>query len=200
MGNHTQKITVICLLLIAACYARDTYSIEGEIALPPKPYEKPEDIKIMLTDHIGNIYYTIPCSSGAFQINDVGSGTYLLNILSVQYVFDSVKLEIKSGKVRARTVNDTSVAIPYPLELRAIGRPNYFQEKIPYNFAGILQNPMIIMGGFTVIMSFALPKLMANMDPETLKEMQGGAEGNTGPTFMQQVSDWKPPSIEYHRR
>jgi len=36
----------------------------------------------------------------------------------------------------------------------------------------MLMNPMVIMMGVTVLIMFVFPKMMANMDPDQLKEMQ----------------------------
>lgn len=37
---------------------------------------------------------------------------------------------------------------------------------------GMLMNPMVIMMGVTLVIMVVFPKMMANMDPEQLKEMQ----------------------------
>lgn len=37
---------------------------------------------------------------------------------------------------------------------------------------GLLMSPYVLMMGFTGLMVYGVPKLMENMDPEALKEMQ----------------------------
>ena len=42
----------------------------------------------------------------------------------------------------------------------------------------IFANPMMLMMGFSLIMIFALPRMMSNMDPEILKEINEKSKSN----------------------
>ena len=49
------------------------------------------------------------------------------------------------------------------LQLKPVDKARYFQARVPFNFASYLQNPMMLMVGLTMLLSFVMPKLMANM-------------------------------------
>ncbi len=91
---------------------------------------------------------------------------------------------------------------PYPIQLQAHSEWEYFNKREAFKIFSLLKNPMVLMMGFSVIMMFALPKvilwfliytyitiiiiliratyhpppppvqLMDNVDPETKKELE----------------------------
>ena len=50
----------------------------------------------------------------------------------------------------------------------------FFEKREGFNWSGMLMNPMVLMMGFTLLIMVVFPKMMENMDPEQLKEMQKG--------------------------
>jgi len=76
------------------------------------------------------------------------------------------------GKARALLTHSRQ-PLPFPLPLEPlVAKPTFFEKREGFNWGGMLMNPMVIMMGVTVMIMFVMPKMMANMDPEQLKEMQ----------------------------
>mmetsp|Transcript_37525 Transcript_37525/g.65937 ORF Transcript_37525/g.65937 Transcript_37525/m.65937 type:complete len:102 (-) Transcript_37525:24-329(-) len=48
----------------------------------------------------------------------------------------------------------------------------FFEKREGFQWSSLLMNPMAIMMGVTLLIMVVFPKMMANMDPEQLKEMQ----------------------------
>ena len=93
----------------------------------------------------------------------------------MQSVWPMVRLDVSAkaaGKMRALlTHNRQPVPFPLPLE-PLVAKPVFFEKREGFNWAGMLMNPMVLMMGVTLLIMVAFPKMMANMDPEQLKEMQ----------------------------
>ena len=53
-----------------------------------------------------------------------------------------------------------------------VAKPVFFEKREGFKIGSILMNPMAIMMGVTLLIMAVMPKMMANMDPEQLKEMQ----------------------------
>ena len=51
-------------------------------------------------------------------------------------------------------------------------KPTFFEKREGFKVSGMLMNPMVIMMGVTMLLMVVFPKMMANMDPEQLKEVQ----------------------------
>ena len=78
------------------------------------------------------------------------------------------------GKLRAlMTHNRLPLPFPIPIE-PLVANPVFFEKREGFNWSGMLMNPMVLMMGVTVLIMFVFPKMMQNMDPEQLKEMQSG--------------------------
>lgn len=109
------------------------------------------------------------------MINSVKSGSYIIEILNPNYMYDPVRIEINNkGKIRARKVNNIQpsqiIQVPYPLKLKAITTYRYFQQREQWKITDFLFSPMVIMMILPVLLLLVLPKLMN--DPETKKEME----------------------------
>eukprot|EP00727_Mastigamoeba_balamuthi_P009950 m51a1_g5578 hypothetical protein (222) ;mRNA; r:624257-625127 len=110
---------------------------------------------------------------GTFTLRNVVPGVYTLETHSALFEVDSERFELrKDGKVKCYWWQESRQRLQITLDTPA----EYFQVRVPYDYTSLFKSPMIIMMGVSVLMMFVLPKLMANMDPEELKQMQG----NTG--------------------
>ncbi|KAF7265636.1 ER membrane protein complex subunit 7 [Rhynchophorus ferrugineus] len=112
---------------------------------------------------------------GSFIVNNVQSGSYVVEVLHPDYTFEPVRVEINSkGKFRARKVNhiQTSLVtqVPYPLKIKALGKTRYFQVREQWHITDVLFNPMIMMMVCPLLLIMVLPKLMN--DPETKKDLE----------------------------
>ena len=88
-------------------------------------------------------------ASGEFEIHGVPPGSYLVEVVSPNYVFEPARVDIssKSGKLRARKVNvlkSTSVQnLPYPLKFKASNQAEFFEKREPWSIISTLKNPMV---------------------------------------------------------
>lgn len=118
-------------------------------------------------------------SDGSFVINNMLPGTYIVEVVTPNYLFDPVRVDISGkgrGKIRARKVNfiqNSAVStVPYPLKFKTKDSAHFFEKRESWKWTDFLFNPMVIMMVLPLIVLVALPKLMSNADPETQKEMQ----------------------------
>ena len=107
--------------------------------------------------------------------SQVAPGAYLLEVLDTQSVWPTVRLEVTAttpAKARALLTHSRQ-PLPFPLPLEPlVAKPTFFEKREGFNWSGMLMNPMVIMMGVTVLIMVVFPKMMQNMDPEQLKEMQ----------------------------
>lgn len=88
-------------------------------------------------------------SSGSFTIHNVPPGSYLVEVFSPNYVFESVRVDIssKNGKIRARKVNllkSGSVSqLPYPLQFETRAQATFFEKRESWSVLNTLKNPMV---------------------------------------------------------
>lgn len=85
---------------------------------------------------------------GTFIISNVPSGSYMVEVVNPNYVYEPVRVEINSkGKFRARKVNliQTSqvIQVPYPLKMRPLAPFRYFQVREQWRLTDFLFNPMV---------------------------------------------------------
>ncbi|KAF9068040.1 hypothetical protein BDP27DRAFT_1422278 [Rhodocollybia butyracea] len=120
---------------------------------------------------------------GTFIIPNVPSGTYLLSVISHDYLFDQLRIDVTESEetptVEARPyipgtpMNPPStVLLTYPLKLSARQKFDYFVPRESFNIMGMLKSPMILMMIFAGGMVLGMPYLMKNMGPESLEELR----------------------------
>lgn len=85
---------------------------------------------------------------GTFTINNVPSGSYVVEVANPNYAYEPVRVEINSkGKYRARKVNyiQTSqvLQVPYPLKMKPLNRFRYFQVREQWRVTDFLFSPMV---------------------------------------------------------
>ncbi|PPQ89591.1 hypothetical protein CVT25_012336, partial [Psilocybe cyanescens] len=137
--------------------------------------------------------------NGDFTIPDVPQGTYILTIISHDYFFDQLRIDVtnsSSPEVRpyvAGTPMDppSSIFLPYPIILTPREKYIYFVPPERFNLAGMLANPMMLLMVGGGIMMLAMPYLIKNLDPEALEELkeQQGKMGSIQNAF--QSGDFK---------
>ena len=81
-------------------------------------------------------------------MNNVPSGSYIVEVANPTYAFEPVRVDITSkGKMRARKLNNiqpSSVTqVTYPLKFKARGKANYFQQREQWRITDFLMNPMV---------------------------------------------------------
>lgn len=98
--------------------------------------------------HILNEFAFYFREDGSFIISNVPSGSYMVEVVNPNYVYEPVRVEINSkGKFRARKVNliQTSqvIQVPYPLKMRPLTQFRYFQVREQWRLTDFLFNPMV---------------------------------------------------------
>ncbi|XP_062267371.1 ER membrane protein complex subunit 7 [Platichthys flesus] len=116
-------------------------------------------------------------TDGSFAVNDVPSGSYVVEIVTPNFRFEPVRVDITSkGKMRARLVNyikpSEVIRQPYPLQIRASGPHSYFMKRETWGWTDFLMNPMVMMMVLPLLIIVLLPKVVNTNDPEMRKEME----------------------------
>ena len=192
--------TLVLLLALATCAAAlgevsasVSASVEGRLTTgaPRRPGSVPALRRLALTarrrapaelplDSVrvvlnGGTYTAIPRQDGIFKFHAIAPGTYLLEVLDTQSVWPTVRLDVSAkaaGKARALLTHSRQ-PLPFPLPLEPlVAKPAFFEKREGFQWKGMLMNPMVIMMGVTLLIMVVFPKMMANMDPEELKQMQ----------------------------
>ncbi|KAJ7139832.1 hypothetical protein C8R44DRAFT_694563 [Mycena epipterygia] len=115
---------------------------------------------------------------GSFLIPDVPVGTYILSVVSHDYVFDQMRVDVLESAFEVRPysvgtpLNPASPILLPQISLTPRLKHVYFVPLDSFNVLGMLQNPMMLMLLFGGVMVMAMPYLMKNMDPETIKEFK----------------------------
>ena len=97
----------------------------------------------------GGVYCGFLKSSGDFVIRNVPPGSYLVEVMSPNFVFEPVRVDIssKSGKIRARKVNLLKSAevtqVNYPLLFQAEKQAEFFEKRESWNIISTLKSPMV---------------------------------------------------------
>lgn len=150
------------------------YVIEGRV-FPPEDQDMSNwqvDTKVHVN---GGEYIGFVRDDGTFVIQNVPSGSYVVEIVHPDYMYEPARVEINSkGKYRARKVNyiQTSqvIQVPYPLRMKPLSRFRYFQVREQWRLTDFLFNPMVIMMVLPLLLIMVLPKMMN--DPETKEDLK----------------------------
>ncbi|KAG5669153.1 hypothetical protein PVAND_017048 [Polypedilum vanderplanki] len=197
-------ISIICLISIFnGLLAQDTeieenstglYQIEGKVYPPELSTDENyknwvQDTEIVVNSGEFKGYLK---SDGTFVINRVPSGSFVLEVLSPNYVYEPVRVEINSkGKFRARKVNyiqpSQVIQLPYPLKLKALTTFRFFQQREQWKITDFIFSPMVLMMILPLILLVLLPKIMN--DPEAKKEMENLQLPRFGGGDMPDVSE-----------
>ncbi|GLB36326.1 putative protein of unknown function (DUF2012) [Lyophyllum shimeji] len=118
---------------------------------------------------------------GSFSIPDVPTGTYLLSVVSPDYSFDQLRVDVVDSVpapeirpyVAGTPLNPFStILLPYPITLTPRQKHAYFAPHESFNLVAMLSNPMMLMMIVGGAMMLAMPYLMKNMDPEAMEEFK----------------------------
>ncbi|KAI6203816.1 hypothetical protein M3Y94_00600400 [Aphelenchoides besseyi] len=156
------------------------FSVEGHASLGPEmssPVNWQANSRVLLDygKHVGFIK-----EDGSFVVEGVPSGSYVLEITNVDYIFEPIRVDINSkGKIRARKLNilqpNAVHTLAYPLRLQARQPTKYFRQREQWRATDVLMNPMVIMLLVAFVLMVVTPKLAAS-DPQLQKELQQGMQ------------------------
>ncbi|XP_006632505.1 endoplasmic reticulum membrane protein complex subunit 7 [Lepisosteus oculatus] len=153
----------------------DRFKIEGRAVVPGvKTQDWISTARVLVEgeEHVGFLKI-----DGSFAVNDVPSGSYVVEIISPSYRFDPVRVDITSkGKMRARVVNFIKTSevlrLPYPLQMKSTGPHSYFMKRETWGWTDFLMNPMVMMMVLPLLIIVLLPKVVNTNDPEMRREME----------------------------
>lgn len=156
----------------------ETYKIEGRLvpSFALKDLSQLEPTTKIVLD--GGKYSTLIRKNGKFVIDNVPPGSYLLEVTSRKFIYPKIRIDVDPRGVRpfvTITGSEWSYngpALQYPLELSARSTADYFLAREGFSITSLFANPYIIMMGFSVVILFIMPKMMANLDQDALKELQ----------------------------
>jgi len=124
-------------------------------------------------------------ADGTFVIHDVASGSYVLSVQDRTFAFPSYKVDIAADdaanpiQVRPFTLGRLSAdpstvpLLPYPLVIKPTSRLEYYEKREGFSLWGMIQqNKMILFMVGGIVFAMGMPKLLAMIDPEALKEAQ----------------------------
>ncbi|KAG2754573.1 hypothetical protein P692DRAFT_20854293 [Suillus brevipes Sb2] len=120
--------------------------------------------------------------NGNFSIPDVPPGTYVLSVLSHDYSFDHVRIDVSPSQPLPEVrpyifgtplLTTTSFSLPYPIMLTPRHKNRYFSPRESFNLLGMFQSPMMMIMALTGVMMLAMPYIMKQLDPETLDGLKG---------------------------
>ncbi|CAH8663640.1 unnamed protein product [Schistosoma guineensis] len=151
------------------------YVIEGTVVMPP---EAPPDWHVNTRINIaGDQFVGFVKADGNFEVTNVPSGSYIVEVINPVYYFQGVRVDISSkGRIRARQLNapqpNAVKELPYPLRLSSSGRAVYFKAREQLRTLDLLFNPNVLYVLVPLLLVVILTKLVNTNDPTVQKEMQ----------------------------
>eukprot|EP00794_Sanderia_malayensis_P018303 gene18303-20126_t len=211
MAYNIRIASVICFLLIADGFCSiqneadddissvkgettfQSFKIEGKVTISDEKLKGDwiSETQVLVDggEHVGFL-----SSDGSFVVNLIPPGSHVVEISSPNYIFEKVRVDItKGGKIRARRANfiqpNSVHVIPYPLRFHASSQAPFFEAREVWKITDMLLNPMVLMMVLPLLFLFVMPKLLANADPETQKEMQSPMNVFQNQRDMPEISD-----------
>ncbi|XP_056011858.1 ER membrane protein complex subunit 7-like [Ostrea edulis] len=179
----------------------DRFKIEGKVTMTDGRKSEWIGVARVLVD--GGDYVGYLRSDGSFVVNDLPSGSYVVEVSHPDYIFESARVDITSkGKMRARRVNYLQPSLvktlSYPLDFKDRQKAKYFQTREQWKVTDFLMNPMVLTMVLPLLLIMVLPKLMNAADPEAQKEMQSQMKAfndkSTVPDISEMLASWFPSS------
>jgi len=120
-------------------------------------------------------------SDGTFVLRDVPPGLHEITVVDALRWFSKSLVELDASGKQVRVVEVLPPQQPNgppirretkTLVLKPIGMVDYFEKRQQMTVSSLFANPMMLMMVVTLGLGMLMPKLMENMDPEELKQMQ----------------------------
>lgn len=144
----------------------------------------------------GGLFYGFLKENGEFEIHNMPPGTYLIEVVSPNNVFEPARVDVsgKSGKIRARKVDllkmSNITTIPYPLKFKSEKPAQFFEIRESWSIIETLKNPSVLFLVLPLGLFFLLPRLMKNIDPEQQKEVEGMFGGQQGSSIEEMITNF----------
>lgn len=188
-------LTLLQITLISAAY-----TLRGSLAkdtLPLAPEELAGTyISVKSLDVPQPVLKTYLRKDGHFSLQDLTEGSYQLELHSLNlalvppksYRIDIVNAtELVINEVFAgHSTTDLGPRASYPLVMGPIVRKKLTLEREQFSALNMLKSPMMLMSLAGLVMVIGVPKLIKNLDPETVAEFQ---KNQQKPAGSQQARD-----------
>ena len=104
-------------------------------------------------------------------MNNLPPGSYIVDVLNPNYVFEPVRVDINSkGKIRARKLNllqaNVVQQVPYPMRFKPKMPFKYFQARESWRITDLVFNPMVLMMVLPLLLLWALSKTVNDADTQ----------------------------------
>ncbi|KAG9299620.1 hypothetical protein G9A89_020791 [Geosiphon pyriformis] len=179
MRSPLLYLFLLAIFNISVAIGTNTFKIEGHLITNPILQDLSDvEINTKIVLYGRKIYSALARKDGKFTFEDVPSGSYLLEVLSRKYIYPKLRVDVSEIEITPFVTmpgfewGTLGPAVPYPLELTPRATADYFVIREGFSIASIFANPLLIMMGVSVLMLFVMPKMMANIDPEELEQMQ----------------------------
>ena len=177
-------VGLVILLTMPVMAQEKVAPVEGRVSIPDgKKGKGLASVVVMLN---GGEYSTMTRSDGKFTFHDVETGIYLLEVNDIHLAFPQMKVKVDRSTdsisvVEYKFPGASRTQATHPIELMALTKLKYFHDPPRFSIIGmIMGNPMILLMAFSAGILFLFPKMLANMDPEAMKEFEK-AQGEEDP-------------------
>ncbi|KAL1918445.1 uncharacterized protein VTP21DRAFT_3105 [Calcarisporiella thermophila] len=202
MMRRPTQVTLFFLLLCSIISAVVGRKLEGHVSAVGGLKEN--SVRVVLD---GGVYSTLTRADGKFVFTNIPEGSYLLEIHSHRHIFPRLRVDVFPDSIQAtyKTLDtpwsNRGHVLDYPLNITTKQTAEYFVPRQGFNIASLFSNPLMLMMGFSLIMLFVMPKMLANIDPEMLKELQESQQQSRGPAReLPDISQQLASLMEKNRR
>ncbi|EXJ93719.1 hypothetical protein A1O1_02112 [Capronia coronata CBS 617.96] len=218
MAGLLYAVVVFCQLLSVAWAATLRVYIPSSNLLH-NPNTLPASTHATLTSGTGPPVKAVLRRGNYIEFPDITTvGSHLLDIYTRDYVFAPYRIDISPSPDSPGTVitgawetyrgarwADRGVALvtaptdKLDISAKVLAAKEFYEQRAGFNPLTLLKNPMILFGLVALALTFGMPKLMENMDPEMRAEyeemqkkspmggitraMQGGGTGGSTENF-----------------
>lgn len=172
---------IISLLFVLAHAA--AYTIRGSLdqsILPLSTYDASVTEFVLQDIDSRKLAYTTLRTSGEFVFHNLSEGSYLLwvnsAVLSVDKKYaitiQDSQIEVREAFTGHDLVTDLGPRVSYPIAVSPVYRTEFVVPRQAFSLFGMLKSPMMLMSIGSMFMVFILPKVVENIDPETIQQVQ----------------------------
>jgi hypothetical protein len=153
----------------------------------PNPNTLPASTHATLTTGFGPPLEALLQKGNTIEFRDLPqAGSYLLDVYAHDYTFAPYRIDIGADdKISAvyETYRGTQwsdhgiqlVAEPVnaaTIQAKILSKKEFYEVREGFNPVSLLKNPMLLLGIAALALTFGMPKLMENMDPEMKQEYE----------------------------
>lgn len=176
-------IYIIFSMLIAHLVQAASYTVRGSLdpsILPLSSYDA-SVTQFVLRDRSSHVdKKTSIHTNGEFVFHNMSEGSYLLWLSSAtldaptKYAIEirDSQIEVKEAYVGHDLATDLGPRVSYPIVITPITRTQYVFPRQAFSVLGMLKSPMMLMSIGSMFLVFIMPKLVENIDPETIQAVQ----------------------------